>query len=1212
MGNSNSRRRIVNVSEDTDASAVVTGPSEISDSKLLAESLVVVGEKFVAEVNSRLVELEKLTGEKVVSKITRSKMLKIVDDISKMFEQMETWTKENSPSTNVDRLQDYQACILKIPKDPKAPIKAPVTTYIADIKKILDQICEIAKSLTESRSGPPTPAKANLATLKSLEDYVIGSLAIKTLAFIQDSNYLNKDHTFYSEYYYQLGPEKVLNKINYRRNNQHYHDCVNQVSQNYNSSMINIESQFVLCLVFLNDLIKYKKFVLALAKITTIQDLDTLEFNRKKPRSLDGNLYQEVYDYIEKKRIELDMSFKLTTVRGLVESTLTINPGLTDDGFKELVTGGLDVHHVLKMIQNSNVGAITFNGLNMGENALIDNAVLVQIPDGPYHGLVMRSWPGNFIISIVITKITFWNCEITVIPDNFLSDLRNLTYVNLYGLRNVTKIGNKFMYKCLGIVELDTDGFQKVNSVGDDFMLGCETLETFNGQGFSSVTSLGSGFMGECIKLKKLDTSMFKELKNIGRDFMKNCSSLETIDLGGLIRIGNPANFVNFLTGCRALTMLNGYTAKAWSDTKFTFFPTIRTSILPDSAIPSGFLNETLIGEEGISIAWRNFIKEPPVSRAIAPLKADFTTAELGVYLLAMRDNGAIKSPINLKHATDRIELEGMKNFGPSLTLTKPEDLKNIIAPSPPNNIYGNASLFIQITGQGRYDFGDLTFHTNLEKIFIEVTATEKVVIDNFKPGTDSMGACALEVTIVGSSDVELGTDFLNNCGRLRRLDMRRLTGLTNVGTGVLNIMFVTMATDISLEILTAPTKIRKYRPKPMNFSNVMGFDIRKLSVKLNGVGVNASISNVSDEVWKSIAIFVGDWNDHAYHLSLYERFIIIPPAVPTTAPTYQVPNNPDLRKILAWERICEIIELLKTYFDLENDKRSSWPLKYRLDTLLSEYDIDNLNTTSLPEIYYEHFSWIKTIEIGRAVITSYLYSEFYFSQWLSSFRNFSNGISAYGYTIDGGQNRVAILGDLSLNASFIVPNSSTLLVSSDGISDGGYVTVNTICNDNGIYYFTLNGYVPPGHYLIFDYSQSQPADPEIPPSAPVTEPPEYRAAIARLTTGGVPLNRNQPAASGTPPTTLENIKTKLGILSRELIYIEQIIRYTPLPMSSSDFNFIFNYGSTIKMTFEDLRVLIGSEIGISFTSTDTINITKEDVIGRINKIIADFQSMTQ
>jgi hypothetical protein len=165
MGNSNSRRRNVNVSEDTNSRYLEAESSEMYNARLLAESLIIVGEKFVLEVSNSLSELDKLMKEKVVSKITRSKMLKIVDDISKMFEQMETWMKENSPSTNVDCLQDYHQHALKISS--RQNIRT-IDVYVATTKNILNQICEMIKSSKDEQKRCRSEQKRSFSESRSV------------------------------------------------------------------------------------------------------------------------------------------------------------------------------------------------------------------------------------------------------------------------------------------------------------------------------------------------------------------------------------------------------------------------------------------------------------------------------------------------------------------------------------------------------------------------------------------------------------------------------------------------------------------------------------------------------------------------------------------------------------------------------------------------------------------------------------------------------------------------------------------------------------------------------------------------------------------------------------------------------------------------------------------------------------------------------------
>jgi|GEM_PF-5240171 len=170
--------------------------------------------------------------------------------------------------------------------------------------------------------------------------------------------------------------------------------------------------------------------------------------------------------------------------------------------------------------------------------------------------------PDNFTIrsSHGKSKIVIKGEKIVTIGNNFLSNCRNLTGIDLSSLRNVTQIGNNFLnYDRFDgyseLTTLDLGPLSNVTQIGDRFLAGCERLMTLDLGPLSNVTQIGDRFLAGCERLMTLDLGPLSNVTQIGGSFLSGCRGLTTLDLGPLSKVIQVKEF--FLDDCSGLTTLD-------------------------------------------------------------------------------------------------------------------------------------------------------------------------------------------------------------------------------------------------------------------------------------------------------------------------------------------------------------------------------------------------------------------------------------------------------------------------------------------------------------------------------------------------------------------------------------------------------------------------------------------------------------------------------
>eukprot|EP01060_Flectonema_neradi_P036318 TRINITY_DN6950_c0_g1_i1.p1 TRINITY_DN6950_c0_g1~~TRINITY_DN6950_c0_g1_i1.p1 ORF type:complete len:612 (+),score=93.29 TRINITY_DN6950_c0_g1_i1:56-1837(+) len=118
----------------------------------------------------------------------------------------------------------------------------------------------------------------------------------------------------------------------------------------------------------------------------------------------------------------------------------------------------------------------------------------------------------------------------TEISDDFLKHHPSLVTVDFTSLKNVTKIGDNFLFGCLSLTAVDI-AFLNVVEIGDSCFSGSSSLTTVDLASLNSVLEIGNDFLSECLLLTSVDLTGFNDVTTIGDNFLRGCSSLTAVDI---------------------------------------------------------------------------------------------------------------------------------------------------------------------------------------------------------------------------------------------------------------------------------------------------------------------------------------------------------------------------------------------------------------------------------------------------------------------------------------------------------------------------------------------------------------------------------------------------------------------------------------------------------------------------------------------------------
>ena len=90
----------------------------------------------------------------------------------------------------------------------------------------------------------------------------------------------------------------------------------------------------------------------------------------------------------------------------------------------------------------------------------------------------------------------------------------------------ITKIGDNFLSECKKITEIDLSYLKNITHIGDNFLCACENLENINFEQIIRVCVIGTHFMYMCKKIKNINLSALTHVKKIGFHFLSGVPNI--------------------------------------------------------------------------------------------------------------------------------------------------------------------------------------------------------------------------------------------------------------------------------------------------------------------------------------------------------------------------------------------------------------------------------------------------------------------------------------------------------------------------------------------------------------------------------------------------------------------------------------------------------------------------------------------------------------
>ena len=128
-------------------------------------------------------------------------------------------------------------------------------------------------------------------------------------------------------------------------------------------------------------------------------------------------------------------------------------------------------------------------------------------------------------------KITSVKDGTTTLGHYFLRLCKNMTYLDISGLSEITTILGQFCVGCYALKSIDMSKLTKITVIGDSFFNGASRLTEVKLPASCPIKTIGNYFLENCGALKSIDLSGFTLLTSIGTEFLYGDTSLTRIDL---------------------------------------------------------------------------------------------------------------------------------------------------------------------------------------------------------------------------------------------------------------------------------------------------------------------------------------------------------------------------------------------------------------------------------------------------------------------------------------------------------------------------------------------------------------------------------------------------------------------------------------------------------------------------------------------------------
>eukprot|EP00760_Papus_ankaliazontas_P001106 PhM_4_TR10388/c0_g1_i1/m.25439 len=142
------------------------------------------------------------------------------------------------------------------------------------------------------------------------------------------------------------------------------------------------------------------------------------------------------------------------------------------------------------------------------------------------------------------------------VRDDFLRESSSVTSVDLSGLRNVTCIGDFFLFRCSALQSVDTAPLTNLYETADHFLSLMQNVTSLDLSGLCNLSSIGGRFAASNNSALSLDFSAMTNLVDIiGGGFGEDCGAVTSVDVSGLSKVTNVGG--GFLSGTTSLPTLD-------------------------------------------------------------------------------------------------------------------------------------------------------------------------------------------------------------------------------------------------------------------------------------------------------------------------------------------------------------------------------------------------------------------------------------------------------------------------------------------------------------------------------------------------------------------------------------------------------------------------------------------------------------------------------
>ena len=155
----------------------------------------------------------------------------------------------------------------------------------------------------------------------------------------------------------------------------------------------------------------------------------------------------------------------------------------------------------------------------------------------PYSFIIRRGLPDQYVCRFATHVAPV--CNMPTLSDTFLSNVPQVTTVDLSAVSSVRSIGPAFLQFCSGLREFDLNplrGKLEGGMVPECFMMYCSRLKVIDLSQLGDITGISTKFLLWCSSLASLDLAPLVKLTEIPSLFLSNCNGLKSLDLSAKLK----------------------------------------------------------------------------------------------------------------------------------------------------------------------------------------------------------------------------------------------------------------------------------------------------------------------------------------------------------------------------------------------------------------------------------------------------------------------------------------------------------------------------------------------------------------------------------------------------------------------------------------------------------------------------------------------------